>query len=471
MGKKSTEKFQFSTEYQLDLLRFTAQDRNGFMALQLYEDSYFSLLEHAVIAYTYKDFYKRKRKVPGASILKEELLSVFRRREFINELSEDDRKSIISIAASLYVGEVRDGDEILERCLKWASYVELKAEIEKVNLLDFSSHEAFSARISRAINKGDIHRNRPGTFLVKDILERQFKRQDDSPIIPTPWKQINKLTNAGGYVRGSILVILDKPKSFKTYTLMNIARAYAKKRKRVFIADLENGEDELSLRLEQAMSGTDKKTILSGEQDKPIQKLLRRYGRLGIEIYIKRFPAGTTTTEMQAEFDMLYRDHGLQFEIMIVDYAALMGCLRPTDDETERINRAYLDLSNFALKNNIEHVWTANHIKRDAEKRTKTKYIDVDIAKCMDIVRHAQAIFGLNRSPEEAEKNILRMELVVQRDGVQFGRAIFHSDPVTQTLTEFNQTEIKEYEKAFSDPSGEPDPVDTLRNSKYKGDI
>ena len=315
MGKKLTEKFQFSPEYQLDLLRFTAQDRDGFKALLLYEDSYFSLLEHAVIAFTYKAFYKKKRKVPGPSILKEELLLVFRRREFINELSEEDRKLILLIADSLYQGEVRDGDEILERCSKWASYVELKSEIENVNLLDFASHESFSARISRAINKGDPYRDKPGTFLIKGIIDRQFKRQDNSPIIPLPFKQLNRLTNAGGYAKGSIFVLLDKPKSFKTFSLMNIGSAYAKKKKNVFIADLENGEDELSLRAEQNLSGNNKRDILSGEKDKAIQQLFRRYHRMGIEVYIKRFPAGITTVDLQAEFDTLYRDHNLRYRV------------------------------------------------------------------------------------------------------------------------------------------------------------
>lgn len=472
MSKKVNEKFQFSTDYQLDLLKFTAQDREGYRALELYEDSYFSLLEHAVIAFTFKNFYKKKRRVPGASILKEELQLVFRRREFVTELSEEDRTTITSIADSLYVGELRDGDEILDRCAKWASYVELKAEIENVNLLDFASHESFSTRISRAINKGDSQRDRPGTFLIKDILTRQFKRQDDSPIVPTPWKQINKLTNAGGYPKGSIVVFLDKPKSLKTYTLMNVVLGYARKRKRIFVADLENGEDELSLRLEQSISNHDKRDVLSGEFDKAIQKVLKRYGKLGIEIYIKRFPAGSTSADLQAEMDWAYREHGIRFEVAIIDYIGLMGSLRPTDDETERINRAYLDVGNLALKNGLDIVYSANHIKRDAEKRTSTKYVDTDIAKCMDIVRHAQAIFGLNRNETDMAKGILRMELVVQRDGVPYGRALFHSDPGTQRMVEFTAQERKEYDRLYNDGNGEEaSPTDKLKSSRFKGDV
>ena len=53
-------KFTFTTDFQFDLLRYTVQDKNGFKALELYDDSYFMLTEDAVIAHRLKSYYKRK---------------------------------------------------------------------------------------------------------------------------------------------------------------------------------------------------------------------------------------------------------------------------------------------------------------------------------------------------------------------------------------------------------------------------
>lgn len=463
------EKFQFTTDYQADLLSYTLLDRDGYKALQLYDDSYFTLLEHSAIAFTLKAYYKKKKKIPGLTILKEELVNTFRSREFVSLLTAEDRKSIIDTATELCSKPVRDGDEVLLRCAKWASYVELKDAIENANLLHFESHDALLSKVIKAIDKANPKVEHNGTFLVKDIVERQFKRQDNPSIVPTPFRQINRLTNAGGFSKGSIIVFLDKPKSLKTFTLMNVALGYAKMRKNVFIADLENGQDELSLRLEQSASRLSKKDILSGDNDKSVQKLFSRFKRLGIEIYIKRFPTGITTHDLQAEMDEVYRKTGKRFQTLIVDYAALMGDTLRHNDDTERISQVYLDLSNLGLLNDLDVIYTANHIKREGEKRLSSRYKDIDIAKCMDIVRHVQAIYGLNRNDKEVEDNILRWELVAQRDGVPTGRGVFHIDPTLQRMTEFTLSELKDYNHY----SGEPEDGDLQKNmvnGKFKGD-
>jgi hypothetical protein len=57
----------------------------------------------------------------------------------------------------------------------------------------------------------------------------------------------------------------------------------------------------------------------------------------------------------------------------------------------------------------------------------------------------------------------MRMELVVQRDGKPFGRALFHSQPEIQRLKEFTQKEITNYEIQMRDAVSE-------LNTEYRGD-
>lgn len=457
------DKFIFSLDYELDLLKFIVVDRDGYLALDLIDPGYFSLLDHGIIADTLIKYRKKKRKVPGPTILKEELLETFKSRDYINTLSNEEKEGILKLAGSLY-SPIRDGDVILEKTAKWASYIELKNTIESANLLDFSSHDSLSLKIQKALNLAQVKKAQSGTWLLEDIKERQLTRQDSNPVFPTPIRQINALTNAGGYIKGSIIVILDKPKKAKTTTLTNIARGYLKMKCNVFFADFENGEDELSLRFEQQVSAETKKDVLSGSVDKRVQRILRKYKRLGGEVYIKRFPAGSTTNDLQAEFDRIYQDTGRRFQVLICDYAALMGSISRKDDDVGRISDVYLDLANFGLKNDLYHIWTPHHVKREAEKREATKYSENDIAKCIDIVRHVQAVFGLNRTDMEMDEGILRMELVVQRDGKPFGRALFHADMDIQRIREFSASEINRYESQYQSQ------VEAL-NSELKGDI
>jgi len=225
-----------------------------------------------------------------------------------------------------------------------------------------------------------------------------------------------------------------------------------RQKKKVLFIDLENGEDNLAMRLEQSIAKIDKKTLLKGTEDKKIQKVLRRYNRMGGEVYIKRLPAYSTTTAIQHVIDEIYREHGIKFDELIVDYIALMNSLSRTkaQEETTRIGEAYVDIANLALKNNFEHVVTAMHITRTAIVRSETRYSENDIAKSIDIIRHAHAIYGLNRSEEEKEAGIMRMELVVQRDGVPTGRAYFSADPKTQRMEELTKAQIAEVERLMN---------------------
>jgi len=437
------EKFPYTVEYQLDLLRFTVTNRLGYKALELYQPDYFSLLDHHIIAEALKSFYKKKRRVPGKTLLIENLTQIFKTPDYIQSLLEDDRKRILGIVRDLYHYPSDDPDEVMISCSKFAAYVELRNTLETINLTDFNSYDGFANKVVRAVNIGNKKNEEDGTFLIKDIRERQLKRQDDNPVVPTPFYQINSSTNAGGYIRGGVIVVLDMPKKWKTGMMINLCRGYLKMKKRIFYADLENGQDELSIRLEQSITRKTKKEILSGEYDKDVQRILRKYKRLGGEVVFKRFPAYSTTAHIEAEMERAKRDFNMDFEILMIDYPVLMNSLSNKADDFNRISDVYLDISNLALKRGIEHVWCAGHVIKIADKREATRYEENDIAKCIDIVRHVQAIWGLNRSQEEIDNGIMRMELVAQRDGPPDRRAFFTTHIEHQRVDELSRGALK----------------------------
>lgn len=460
------EKFTFTIEWQLDLLNFITIDRLGVKALELVDADYFALLPHAVILRGIQKFHKREGRVPGKTLLREELLSLLRTKDYVNAFSKDEKTEIIGLLDKLYT-PIRDGDLLLKNVAKWASYIELKGEIESVDLMDFDSYTEFSNRITKAINIRESDKQEAsGTFLIKDIESRQLARQDSPTVIPTPFRQINKITNAGGYDKGSIIVVLDRPKRAKTAMLVNIAKGYMKMKKKIFVVDLENGQESLAMRFEQSVAGVTKKELLAGKYDRYVKKILRKYRRLGGEIYIKRFPAFTTTTlDLQKEIDLAYQLYGIVFNDMIIDYPGIMGSLSKKQDDTERISDVYIDITNLVLRNNIEHTWVAHHVVRAAEKRMPTIYQENDIAKCIDIVRHVHAIYGLNRNEPEEEAGIIRMELVSQRDGLPHGRALFNSDLEVQRISEMTIEEVKTYHSINEAL------VKAIESDEFKGDL
>jgi hypothetical protein len=443
-------KFDFSVDFQLDLLKYTVQDINGYKALELYDDTYFTLLEHSFIAQALKRYFKKTHKIAGKVALIEEVRELYNTKQYSTQLTPDDRSSILDATRAIYDGVVKDGDTLIEKVEKFVQYVDLRDVIENTDLQDFGQYEIFIRKAQKAVSPRLKTLEEKGSFLVADIKERQFRRQDFNPIVPTPFRQLNALTNAGGYAYGSTIVIIDKAKKFKSGALANIARGYMKRKMNVLIVDLENGEDELSVRVEQSLIKKSKREILSGDFDLQVQKALRKYRRLGSEMVIKRFPAYiTTASDIESYMDFIYREFGIRFQILIIDYPGLMGSISGADDDTKRISDVYVDINNLNLKKKLTHTWCSMHVKSSAEKREKTRYLELDIAKCLDISRHVQAIFGLNRTDDEEKNGFMRMEVVAQRDGVKYGRAVFEVDPVTQRMEELSISQRKDYDEIY----------------------
>ncbi len=466
-----TPKFGFDSSFQLEILRFILQNSSGIEGLQYVKSSYFDLIDHAVIMSAIERSQKKFNRIPSEPVLRNLLKEMFYEKEFYEALTREDQKGVYDLVGDIFSRPSQDGDIVKEEIARFSSFVTLRDTIERHDLYDFNAYKDFASKVSRAIDIADPRLlDDKGIFFIEGIKDRQYGRAITDFVIPTPFPQLNRLTSAGGYPPGSIVVLLDKPKKSKTTFLVNVARKYLASKKRVLYIDMENGEGDVSIRLEQSIGGVDKKGIVKNTHDKQIQKILRRYKRLGGEVYIKRIPALSKSSDIQNIIDRVYREKGMLFDILIIDYIGLMGSLSGRTDDFGRISDAYIDIANLMLKNKFQHCWTAHHVVRSSHKRSSTRYFDEDIAKCIDIVRHAQTILGLNRTTVEEAHGIMRLEVVAQREGVPEGRAFFRAEVEHQRIDELTKKEVEDLQTAgiLYDPNTvEEEPVST----KKRGDI
>lgn len=443
----TVNKFVFNIDFQWAILQYTLTDKNGFKIVDLYKPEYFDNIHQRVIADGIKTFYKARKRIPDSVTLGEEVRKLFLKPKYADLFLKTDRIQVTKRITKLFKGHVKEPDSILDDCIKFASYVKFRNTLSTVNIEDFSQYGNYCKQFQEAINVGVSLKENQGTFLVNGVKLRQIQRQNNENIYPTPFRQMNRSTNGGGYTKGSLIVIIDKGKGGKTKVLINIAKGYLKMRKKVLYIDLENGEANITDRMDQSILGKDKMEILSGKHDLALQKIYRRYKRLGSDILIRRLPSLTTTTDdLQKVVDWAYNEHGFKTEILVLDYAANMGCLSNIkNDDNARISNAYIDLKNFADKNDLESVWTGHHTVRLADKRRPTKYEPNDTAKCIDVHRHVDAMWGINQNDSERANDVFRLELVDQRDGVQEFKVLMKDYPKIQRIQEFNKEELQAY--------------------------
>lgn len=324
----------------------------------------------------------------------------------------------------------------------------MKSLNETMDFSDFNLYEAYQNKVAKIIHNSKPIKDEEPLMMVNGTVRRQLMRKIDPDIVPTPYWQLNKLSNANGYSRGSIFVLLDKPKAKKTFALINIARGYLAMKKNVLYIDTENGKNQIMERMIQSTLNKTKKDIMSGEFDKMEQKHMRKYKRLGVEFIVERLPALVSdANSIKFLVQKLESELGIKVNILVIDYAAKLASIAKDKEDISRINNVYIELDNLGSELKLDAIWTAQHITREGARHKPTKYEDNDIASSISIVRNAQCILGLNSTEEEEEHNIQRLEVVVQRDGRPSGRCLFNIDADRQRWKEFSKEARSKYDE------------------------
>lgn len=440
-------KFQFDIEFQKEVLHYIVKETLGYQALRFFSYDTFELVEHQIIAYGLKKYLKLNKKMPTKPLLRDYMRQVFNEKQFESLIDDDLKKDSLNIINDIYNEPLLQGDAVFDKIKSFKKFTELKKIVEQADFhnFDISKFTGMATSIQKSLQIGDEHAEEDGTFLLKDIVERQAKRRIKSDVYPTPYWQLNQTTNAGGWENGSLVCLLGKAKWFKTGALINYTTSEIRMRKVIAYIDFENNEEPLSVRAEQRLTKLTKREILSGDHDRRIAKMLRQYKRIGAEVIIKRFPAYSTNFEdVQAWVDKIKLKHAIVPDIYVFDYLALMGSISRKKEEEARISDVYVDAKNFLLFNKAQLGITGHHVKDAGYARIGTKFKPNDTAMCLAIHRHVDVLLGLQQNDEEAEAGVLRIEIIDQRDGTD-GKALFWIDFEKQMMIEFSKKEVKEY--------------------------
>ena len=449
MANKNKIKFSFTTEFQLEILRFLVQDKDGGLVVKRVKPSYLVLIEHSIIAEGLVKFFKKNNKVPSKNILKQEIKELLEGKNYVDLVTQEDVPNINKIIDDLYNTPLQDSEYIRDKIYQFSTYVEMKNLNESFDLENFDQYEEYSKKFDRIIQNSKPKTEDEPLYLIRDLAQRQFKRRVDPDVIPSPYKQLNDLTNAGGFPSGSVLVLLDKPKAKKTFFLVNLAKGYLRMKKSVLYIDTENGKNQIMDRMIQSSINVSKKDLYTGDFDKKEASHIRKLSRFGVELVIERVPAMITDCNYIRDLIDKLHSQGINIQVVIIDYAAKLASIARDKEDFDRISNVYVDIQNLANEENLDCIWTANHITRDGAKHRETRYEENDISGAISIVRNAQGIYGLNATPQEEAEGIQRLEIVVQRDGLPFGRAVFKVDVEHQRAVELTKEQRKAYDEVY----------------------
>lgn len=477
----SCDKFTFSIEFQLEVLRFLIQGKESLLYIPKIKPGYFTLIEHSILVEALIKFVKKYQRIPSEVLMIEQVKTLLEGKDYTDLVTKEDIPNIHKLISELYNKPLKDVDIVLENIHKFIAYIELKALNESMDFSDYNSYEIYQAKLTKILQNSKPQKKDEPLLMVSGTAMRQLMRKVDPDIVPTPFWQLNKLGNGDGYPKNSLFVLIDRPKRRKTFALINIARGYLAMKKNVLYIDTENGKNQLMDRMIQSTLNKTKREMLTGDYDKMEQRHMRKYKRLGVEFIVERVPATIADCNtIKNLVRKLESEKGIKVHVIMIDYAAKLASISRDKDDVERINNVYIDIDNMGDELGLDAIWTAQHVTREGAKHQETRYEDNDIASAISIIRNAKCVMGLNSTHDEEEHNIMRMEVVVQRDGVPTGRVMFNMDPERQRMKEFSREARAKYDesmgkqvddmlkkkKKVSNPNADPE-----KRSKTSGDI
>lgn len=446
----SCDKFTFSIEFQLEVLRFLIQGKESLLYIPKIKPGYFTLIEHSILVEALIKFVKKYQRIPSEVLMIEQVKTLLEGKDYTDLVTKEDIPNIHKLISELYNKPLKDVDIVLENIHKFIAYIELKALNESMDFSDYNSYEIYQAKLTKILQNSKPQKKDEPLLMVSGTAMRQLMRKVDPDIVPTPFWQLNKLGNGDGYPKNSLFVLIDRPKRRKTFALINIARGYLAMKKNVLYIDTENGKNQLMDRMIQSTLNKTKREMLTGDYDKMEQRHMRKYKRLGVEFIVERVPATIADCNtIKNLVRKLESEKGIKVHVIIIDYAAKLASISRDKDDVERINNVYIDIDNMGDELGLDAIWTAQHVTREGAKHQETRYEDNDIASAISIIRNAKCVMGLNSTQDEEEHNIMRMEVVVQRDGVPTGRVMFNMDPERQRMKEFSKEARAKYDESM----------------------
>ena len=322
----SCDKFTFSIEFQLEVLRFLVQGKEALLYVPKIKPGYFTLIEHSIVVEALVKFVKKYQRIPSEVLMVEQVKTLLEGKDYVDLVTKDDIPNIHSLISELYNKPLKDVDIVLENIHKFIAYIELKALNEGMDFSDYNSYETYQVKLTKILQNSKPQKKDEPLLMVSGTAMRQLMRKVDPDVVPTPFWQLNRLGNGDGYPKNSLFVLIDRPKRRKTFALINIARGYLAMKKNVLYIDTENGKNQLMDRMIQSTLNKTKREMLTGDYDKMEQRHMRKYKRLGVEFIVERVPATiadcNTITNLVRKLET---EKGIKVHVIMIDYAAKLA--------------------------------------------------------------------------------------------------------------------------------------------------
>lgn len=251
----------------------------------------------------------------------------------------------------------------------------------------------------------------------KEITSRTQKREDFKAGkivrdgITTGYSGIDAYLYHGGWGRKELSCIMGPAKSGKSLSLGDFTKNAAIAGHNTFYGSCEVACSIISDRLDAAISDT---LIRELHKDPAaVEAAITKIGAGSGALKMREFPSGQLKPSQLHRVLEEYRNDGIVFDLVTVDYADILASEYRSDSLQENLRTIYIDLRALAFEMNAAFL-TATQTNRAGATATTAKATDVgdDFNK----VRTVDVLIGINATDAEKKSNEARLFWAASRN-------------------------------------------------------
>lgn len=406
--------FDFSPEFQDKIAGLLYRDANFTKrTLDLIEPEYFSEVGTQIFVRMVKDHAKKFGGPPDKSTY----INILKNAVASNQLRGDHIAAVKSAFLRASVVDLSNEQYVAAEVETFAKHQAIqRAMIEALPLLDkgdFTRIGELMASASKVGLRDDFQ-----TYDYYGEIENRTRARDDiasgisvNQGITTGYAKIDCHLYHNGWGRKELSVIMGAAKSGKSLSLGDFGKNASLAGYSVLYVSLEVSKEIIASRIDASLSDTLMSELVNDRSK--VEAAIRAMGAKAGRFEIIDFPSGTFKVSALDNVLQDYRDRGIIFDVVIVDYADIMAAKDGRAELRDGLRQIYIDLRGLA------HIWnvallTATQTNRDGAKAVTAKATDV--GDDWNKIRTADIVIGLNATDQEKAAGEARLYWAISRN-------------------------------------------------------
>lgn len=376
---------------------------------------YFENQALAAVVHIANEYHRKYRRLPERC----EWAELIKDAKAEKVIRDDDIPDIVAALKKVLKTPLNGREYAVDKVAGFAKNQAIQqAYIQTIPMIEKGEFEKAQKIMEKAYNTGAKSVIQNNDYWNDLSARTQYRRDKEAGLIKpdgitTGVPKLDKMLYHLGWGRKELSCIMGGAKKGKSTGLLHFALAASQSGYNVLYITLEVAARIIMERMDANVSGVDMSDLnaKNNEVEKGImdRAAIRKPGALKVE----EFPSGTMTCSDLRKVLEFYRAEGIQFDMIVVDYADIMAAEIKTGNDINESKQVWLGLRAIAHEENAA-VLTATQTNRDGFKAdvAKAEHAAEDFNK----VRIADIILTINRTDEEKVKGEARIYFAASRN-------------------------------------------------------